>query len=188
MADVKPTRELSEDARRSYEEVADYFAMKEKHAMTSNVEHARSRWFRKLIDWCGRTAFIVGAIVLYTKITAPTQQPDKKLSIHVSRSAGANSLASRCSDCSQPGDTYTVVLWGGESGSLTSIYTFVNDRYVTSCDDCRAMSFIVHDIGRFYVVGSSRPQHCQINTISLDALIASAMNCGSVEYSSFDVR
>lgn len=134
---------------------------------------------------------IVAVVVVNAWVTIRSSLQDTKitkLSLNVSREAGFESKASRCGDCPQIGDMYTIILAGGESGEIPSIHVYVSDRYVTSCEECRVLYFVAHDIGKFYVVGSSRPRHCQINTISLDTIMASALNCGSVEYSSFDVR
>jgi hypothetical protein len=163
--------------------------------MTQRPESGGSRWPRRILDLVGRSLFTGAAIALYVWIShhVETTQPAlsaEQLSMRISHEQGAESKASRCGDCPQIGDKYTAVVWGGESsGATTAIYVYVNDRPVTSCEGCRALSFVVRDIGKYYVVAASRTQSCQVaDTRSFDALMASFMRCGHVENQSFDVR
>lgn len=162
------------------------------------LEKAGPRWPRKARDILGRALLIGMIIAAYSwvnqRMMAPSSSETKEFSMRVTQELGPKSKASRCAgDCAQMEDTYTATVWGGSTEHRTSIYAYIEgyqtDRLVTACDGCESLAFVLHSVGKYHIVGLSKPRQCSIDQKSLDRLISSARFCGgSVEHSSFEVR
>lgn len=152
---------------------------------------------RRALALLGRAAFVCAVIFGYAlacKVvsmscrTSPSSY--EKFSIRVSYEMGPESKASRCAgDCSQPGDIYTAVIaHSGPPENTTSIYMFDESRFLALCWDCTMLSYTVQHIGKLHVIGSSVSRQCKVDRSSMDNLAASLQKCGTIEYSSFDIR
>ncbi len=155
----------------------------------NNMQPERnSMWLKRALNQVGRAVFVCMIIALYTWMSHCAESKSSNLSMRVTRSMGPESELSRCGDCPQIGDTYTIVVWGVVPPDNSSIYVFSSsdNRIVVSCDDCTILTFVVNTIGKFDVIGAS--YRCPIDKRSLDSLILSVQRCGVYEHSTYQIR
>lgn len=153
------------------------------------LESNGRRWSKRAAAILGRALFVCMIIVAYTWIDHRLDSNSGKFSMRLSHEQGPENRASRCpGDCSQIGDTYTAITSGGSSDSITSIYAFVQNRLLAACEDCTILSIVIQSVGKFDIVGALHTKRCTVDKSNFDSLAASAMRCGAIEYSSFEVR
>jgi len=101
-------------------------------------------------------------------------------SLSISRTIGVASLASRCLECTQPGDEITAVAHGGSANTIV-IYAFHDDERLSTCVSCVSTKIVLSSLGRYELIGVdfAGTVNCSVNARGLEPLMTSATACGA---------
>lgn len=145
------------------------------------VRSVNRRWFKSF--WRVFVGlFVLWAISFGTFVTIHQSEEPSHLSISVQRIPGKHSLASRCSECVQPGDHVRVSLRGlGVERNAYGLRVYRDSReLIVACDACTSCDFLIPLIGQYDIVGVQMSPDCPLATGSgIDRYVAMMINCGA---------
>ncbi len=133
---------------------------------------------------CGGAGLVLGYTAGSPDVTRVDSGVGGELVMDVTRTPGAEAVASRCSDCPQPGDRIRVSLRGSlrdPRGSARGIRVYRDgDGLASSCDACTSLDLVLSSVGRYEIVGVEAGRGCPIvASADIDRDLLAMVDCGA---------